>query len=61
MRPLGNQSIHTAAILTLAEIKAASEAFDRGETNAFDVLDAIIVAVEAYRAASRPEKSREAA
>lgn len=37
------------AILTLSEIKTATEAFDRGETNVFDALDSIIVAVEAYR------------
>lgn len=49
------------AILTMAEIKAALEAFDRGESNVFDALDAIIVEVEAYRAAGRLENSREAA
>lgn len=41
----------TTAILTLAEIKAAIQAFDRGDTNAFDTLDVIITAVEAQRAA----------
>jgi hypothetical protein len=61
MRPLRNQSSQTAAVLTLAEIKAAVERFDRGETNVFDALDAIVVEVEAYRAAVRPESSREAA
>ncbi len=61
MRPLSNQSIQTATILTLAEIKAALEAFDRGETNAIDALDRIVVEVEAYRAAARPAKSLEAA
>lgn len=61
MRPLSNPSIQTGTILTLAEIKAALEAFDRGETNAFDVLDAIVVVVEAYRAAARPANSLEAA
>jgi hypothetical protein len=61
MRPLSNQSIQTATILTLAEIKAALEAFDRGETNAFDALDAIVVEVEAYRTATRPANSLEAA
>lgn len=49
------------AILTTAEIKAALEAFDRGESNVFDALDAIIVEVEAYRAAGRLENSLEAA
>ena len=37
------------AICTLARIKAAIEAFDRGEANVFDTLDGIIVAVEAYQ------------
>ncbi|MFN7812114.1 MAG: hypothetical protein ACK5SI_05565 [Planctomycetia bacterium] len=45
-----------AAILVLAEIKAAVEAFDRGEKNAFDVLDSVLVAVEAWRAAARPRR-----
>ncbi len=49
------------AILTIAEIKATLEAFDRGESNVFDALDAIIVDVEAYRAAGRLENSHEAA
>ena len=39
------------AILTLAEVKAAVEAFDRGDTNAFDAMDAVIFAVESYHAA----------
>lgn len=37
------------AMLTLAEIKAATEAFDRGDTNVFNALDAIVVAIEAYQ------------
>ena len=41
----------TAAVLTLAEIKAAVERFDRGDSNAFDALDTIIVAVETHQAA----------
>ena len=61
MRPLSNQSIQTATILTLAEIKAALEAFDRGEPNAFDALDAIVVEFEACRAAARPANGLEAA
>ena len=47
-KPAALQSAKNA-ILTLVEIKAATEAFDRGEINAYDALDAIIVAVEAYR------------
>jgi len=50
-----------AVVLTLSEIKAAVEAFDRGKTNAFDALDAIVVEVEAYRAATRLANGREAA
>lgn len=46
----------TSAVLTLAEIKTAIEAFDRGKSNAFDVVDAITVAVEAHRAAMLRER-----
>ena len=38
-----------SALLALAAIKAAVEASDRGDANAFDVLDAIGVAVDAQR------------
>ncbi|MFM8291031.1 MAG: hypothetical protein ACKOC4_04945 [Planctomycetia bacterium] len=50
----------TTAVLTLAEIKAAVEAFDRGESNVFDALDVIVVAVEAYRTATveKPGRNR---
>ena len=51
----------TTAILTLAEIKAAVEAFDRGESNVFDALDVIVVAVEAYRAATVEKPGRKRA
>ena len=47
------------AILTLSEIKAAADRFDRGAVNVFDALDAIIEAIAAYRLALRP--GREAA
>ena len=36
------------AVLAMAEIKVATEAFDQGDTNVFDALDAVRVAVEAY-------------
>jgi len=54
------------AILTLAEIKAAVEAFDRGDSNVFDALDAIVVTVEAHQAATagtsqRDKRGRDAA
>lgn len=49
----------TTAIFTLAAIKAAIEAFDRGESNMFDALDGIVVAVDAYRAAvDEPSRAR---
>ena len=47
------------AICTLAKIKAAVEAFDRGESNVFDALDAITVAVEARQAAMADPARRE--
>ena len=37
------------AILTLAKIKGATQAFDKGQTNVFDALDTIVVEIEAYR------------
>lgn len=40
------------AIFTLAEIKGATRAFDTGQTNVFDALDAIMVAIEAYQNAA---------
>ena len=61
MKKTDTNSFTKAAIITLAEIKATVETFDRGESNVFDALDAIIVEIEAYRAAGRPENSREAA
>jgi hypothetical protein len=42
-----------AAILTLAEIKSATEAFDSGESSVFDTLHRISSLVEAYHAAAR--------
>lgn len=59
MRPICSHSSPAAAILTLAEIKAAVNAFDRGESNAFDALHAIIVAVEAHQAATAHDARRE--
>jgi len=46
-----NRASDPSAILLLAEIKAAVATFDRGEANAFDVVDAIAVVIEAYQAA----------
>jgi hypothetical protein len=61
MRPSCNQLSQTAAILALAGIKVAVEGFDRGETNVFDALDAIIMEVDTYRAVARTESGLEAA
>lgn len=49
------------AILTLAEVKAATTAFDAGEINVFDALDAIIEAIDAFRTVAEPDTRREAA
>jgi hypothetical protein len=45
-----------AAILTMDAIKSATEAFDRGEANVFDALDAIVLELKAYRAATTPRR-----
>ncbi|MFM1996945.1 MAG: hypothetical protein RLZZ111_1332 [Planctomycetota bacterium] len=50
----------TLALCTLAEIKAATEGFDRGEANVFDALDQIAVAVAAFQAAT-PDRVRRGA
>lgn len=47
------------AVLAMAEIKAATEAFDRGDTNVFDALDAVMGAVAGY--SERDAGTREAA
>jgi hypothetical protein len=49
------------ALFTLAEIKAATAAFDSGDINLFDALNAIIVALDDFRAASFDRGRREAA
>jgi len=57
-----NQSTPASlALLALMEIKAATEAFDSGDTNVFDALDAIIAAIEDVRAAAVDRGRREAA
>jgi len=47
------------AVLAMAEIKAATEAFEQGDTNVFDALDAVRVVIEGY--AEREAGNREAA
>lgn len=47
------------AVLAMAEIKAATEAFDRGNTNVFEALESVRIAVEGY--AEAEERRRRAA
>lgn len=56
-----NRPLATTAILAIAEVKSATEAFNRGDANLFDALDAIAVAIQMFQAAARPEGQREAA
>jgi len=58
MQPIHARSVPATAIFTLAEIKAAVETFDRGDTNVFDALDAVIVAIDAHRATPDGERRR---
>ena len=62
MRALHDQSFPAISILTLAEIKAAVLAFDHGDMNVFDALDAVVVAIETHRSnverAVRRERQR---
>jgi hypothetical protein len=58
MRPIYSQSRPAAAILTLAEIKAAVGAFDRGDANVFDTLGVIVMAVEEYQTAANAKPKR---
>lgn len=57
--PMANHdtaSVARTAILALAEIKAAAAAFDRGEANVFDTLNAIVTAAEAYHAVAQAHR-----
>ena len=45
----------TTALLTLADIKAAADAFEQGEVSVFDALDAVAVAIHAYEATAARE------
>ena len=49
------------AILTLAEIKEVAAAFDGGEVNLFEALDAVRAAVEAYQGEAQLQAWRGAA
>ena len=46
------------AILTLAEIKKVTAAFDGGEVNLFEALDAVRAAVEAYQGEAQQQAWR---
>ena len=46
-------------ILAMAEIKAATDAFERGEANVHDAIDAIAAAVEACREAAAEQRRRQ--
>ena len=48
MVPNETVSLATSAIMTMAEVKAATEAFERGEISVFDALAAVGTAMEAY-------------
>ena len=43
----------TTAILTLADIKAALDAFEQGEVSVFDALDTVAMVLEGYEATAR--------
>lgn len=45
-----------AAVLTLAEIKMATDAFDQGEANAHDTLEVIEDAIAVWRAEREPRR-----
>lgn len=66
MRAVYDRSFPAIAILTLAEIKAAVMAFDHGDANVFDALDAVVMAIETHRsnverAVGRERRRRDAA
>lgn len=46
----------TRAVLALADVKAATAAFDRGDVNAFDALAAIVEASMPFAGLERPRR-----
>lgn len=42
------------AVLTLAEITVVAKAFEQGEINVLDALDAVTAAIEAYEVNAQP-------
>jgi hypothetical protein len=61
MSSQNSHELAAMAILTLAEIKSVAEAFDGGEVNLFDALDAVGAAVEAYQVEAQQQARRKAA
>jgi hypothetical protein len=59
MTKSASSAITKATILSLADIKAAIDSFERGESNAFDTLDAICMAVESHQTAMGADPQRE--
>lgn len=51
----------TSAIFAMAAIKAATDAFESGESNVRDSLDMIIDAIDEFRAGAGDRTRREAA
>ena len=51
-----SQSGMMLSLLTLAEIKAAVEDFDQGNSNLFDALDRIRAAISASQTADQSER-----
>lgn len=49
MKKTTKQLFARTAVLAIAEVKAAVMAFDRGDTNVFEALDAVVAAVAARR------------
>ena len=49
-------TLATTAILTMADIQAAAQAFEQGEINVFVALDAVAVALESYEATAQPAR-----
>lgn len=61
MRDSRPQLPGSTAVLLLAEIKQAIEAFDEGDSNVFDTLRAIAVLLEPHRLQEHEQATRRAA
>ncbi len=54
-------TLTTSAIFTMAAVKAATDAFESGDSNVRDCLDMIIDAIDEFRAGAGDRPRREAA